>query len=129
MAVYHYRCKMCGWRSSFAGSIQDGPPEMFCRVCQENEPIDIRTPMARDYRADNIAIAAVSQATFVASVGAEVSDPRQMDEHLKRLTQQSVDRVGYEPKLRARHPSEVAKDPGYAEATEAYKKSQRDAVT
>lgn len=63
--------------------------------------------MKRDYQADNIAFAAVPQATFIPSVGAEVSDQRQMDEHLRRITRETEDRMGYTPKLRARHPSEL----------------------
>lgn len=112
MPTYNYFCPdLCGASYQvLVASMEEGPPtQVFCPVCVGRGGVAI--PLKRDYQADNIAIAAVPQATYVPAVGAEVSDPRQMTRHLKRMTEESEDRLGYTPKLRARHPSELAADP------------------
>lgn len=125
MPTYNYRCDTCGSRFAYARPIVDGPLEadhMRCIECGRWETVK------RDYRADAVSIAAVPQSTYVPSLGMEISDQRQVDERLKHLTEDSFNRVGYEPRLRARHPSELASDPGHAEATEQAQRSTRDAL-
>lgn len=113
MPTYSFRCDDCSVLETIDGELRTGPTGLTCAFCGR--------PMKRDYKADNIAIAAVPQSTYIPALGTNISDNRQVDEHLKRLTEESFDRVGYEPKLRARHPSELAAE------HEAHKDVESDA--
>lgn len=118
MATYNYRCGVCGHPTYYRAEMRKGPmsrellSKMWCDECH------VRGQLKRDYRSDHVSIAAVPQSTYVPSLGQNISDQRQVDERLKHLTEDSYNRVGYEPKLRARHPSELMSDPGYQEARE-----------
>lgn len=124
MPEYAYFCPRCGATKTLVATIRQGPPRDFCRECIGKTAME----MKRDYRADNVGFAAVPQATFVPAVGAEVSDPRQMKQHLKRMTEHSEDTLGYTPKLRARHPSELSESelPAPNPVADAYMQAKRE---
>ena len=100
MPIYSYKCPHCGGRDERIAGILDGVPLVFCPGCNRE--------MKRDYQTDRPFIAAVPQSTFSPSLGREISDQKQVTEAMKRITEESVARTGYEPKLVARHRSEVA---------------------
>ena len=100
MPMYGFICINCGTRAEEHAPMSLGPPQVACSGCGG--------VMNRDYRGDAPAIKAVPQATYNPSLGIEVSDQRQVTEAMKRMTEESVRRTGYEPKLVAMHPSEVA---------------------
>lgn len=120
MPEYSYKCPTCGSQKIIFHIITGTKVVPYCRECET------LTEMKRDYRADRPYIAPVAQAIYVPAVGAEVSDQKQMDAHLRRLTRESEDKLGYTPKLRARHPRDVEReDPGYGPAIEAREKASR----
>lgn len=103
MPEYSYICDDCGGQESIIRSIASGPPRHIdCEWCAGL--------MHRDYRADRPRIAQVMQATYIPSVGREISDQKQMDEAMKHIVDYSEQRLGYTPQLRARHPSDVIRD-------------------
>lgn len=112
MPMYGFICPQCGATTEAFGPIRVGPPAMRCEACSVIEMVDghheiVGTPMKRDYRTDAPFIAPVTQSVYSPSLGTMISDQRQVDEAMKRITEESVIRTGYEPKLVAHHRSEI----------------------
>jgi hypothetical protein len=105
MPMYGFICPNCGATTQEFAPMRQGPPTAFCGLCSALGVKPNR--MVRDYKADAPFIAAVPQSYFSPSLGREISDQRQVSEQMKRITEESVARTGYEPKLVAHHHSEV----------------------
>lgn len=98
-----------------------GPGEVFCTQCRIPvwDPshdvsgydfmvnINGQPLMKRDYRTDAPFIAPVPQQYYSPSLGRLVSDQKHVTEAMKQITEDSVARTGYEPKLQAMHHSEI----------------------
>lgn len=99
MPLYSYHCPGCYRRANTFAGIFEGPPIADCIECGME--------MKRDYRADAPFIAPVMQETYSPSLGTTISDQRQVNEAMKRITEESEDRIGYTPQLVAKHRSEI----------------------
>lgn len=100
MPMYGFICPRCGATTEAFGPIRIGPPRVACPNCFDRD-------MHRDYRSDAPFIAPVTQSYYSPSLGREVSDQKHVTEAMKQITEDSVARTGYEPKLQAMHHSEI----------------------
>lgn len=116
MPMYGFICPRCGATTEEFGPIKIGPPsDVECTRCAEHgtDPFNTGTPgttftyMVRDYKTDAPFIAPVPQQYYSPSLGRLVSDQKHVTEAMKQITEDSVARTGYEPKLQAMHHSEI----------------------
>lgn len=106
MPMYGFICPRCGATTEEFGPIKIGPPSYVgCDSC--TEPGEAFVQMVRDYKTDAPFIAPVPQQYYSPSLGRLVSDQKHVTEAMKQITEDSVARTGYEPKLQAMHHSEI----------------------
>lgn len=106
MPMYGFICPRCGATTEEFGPIKIGPPgQVACAACAQLDQIE--TFMVRDYKTDAPFIAPVPQQYYSPSLGRLVSDQKHVTEAMKQITEDSVARTGYEPKLQAMHHSEI----------------------